>query len=218
MSIRVVVADDQPAVRSGIVLILGTQPDIEVVGEAADGARAVELCRRERPDVALLDVRMPVLDGIAATREIVAEQLAQVLILTTFDLDEYVFGGLRAGAAGFLLKDIEAAALAEAVRTVARGDAIIAPAATRRLLDRFLAAPEWTDPAAAPDLDTLTGRERDVLGCLGAGLSNADAALALHMAEATVKTHVSRILAKLGLRSRVQAAILAREHGLRPPS
>ncbi|GIF99947.1 response regulator [Catellatospora citrea] len=217
MTIRVVVADDQPAVRSGIVLILGTHPDIEVVGEAPDGARAVELCRRERPDVALLDVRMPVLDGIAATREIVAQRLAQVLILTTFDLDEYVFGGLRAGAAGFLLKDIEAGALADAVRTVARGDAIIAPAATRRLLDRFLAAPGWTDPAAAPDLDTLTGREQEVLGCLGAGMSNGEVALALAMAEATVKTHVSRILAKLGLRSRVQAAILAREHGLRPP-
>ncbi|GAA1376967.1 response regulator [Catellatospora chokoriensis] len=217
MTIRVVVADDEPAVRSGIVLILGTHPDIEVVGEAADGARAVELCRRERPDVALLDVRMPVLDGIAATREIVAQRLAQVLILTTFDLDEYVFGGLRAGAAGFLLKDIEAGALADAVRTVARGDAIIAPAATRRLLDRFLAAPRWTDPAAAPDLDTLTGREQEVLGCLGAGMSNGEVAHALAMAEATVKTHVSRILAKLGLRSRVQAAILAREHGLRPP-
>ncbi|WP_144126766.1 response regulator [Catellatospora sichuanensis] len=217
MTIRVVVADDQPAVRSGIVLILGAHPDIEVVGEAADGAQAVELCRRKRPDVALLDVRMPVLDGIAATREIVAQRLAQVLILTTFDLDEYVFGGLRAGAAGFLLKDIEAGALADAVRTVARGDAIIAPAATRRLLDRFLAAPQWTDPAASPDLDTLTGREQEVLGCLGAGMSNGEVSHALAMAEATVKTHVSRILAKLGLRSRVQAAILARERGLRPP-
>jgi DNA-binding NarL/FixJ family response regulator len=218
MTIRIVVADDQPAVRSGIVLILGVQPDLEVVGEAADGAQAIEACRRLRPDVALLDVRMPVLDGIAATRQIVAEQLSQVLILTTFDLDEYVFGGLRAGAAGFLLKDIEAAALADAVRTVARGDAIIAPAATRRLLDRFMAAPQWTDPAAAPDLATLTSREHEVLGCLGAGLSNADIATGLAMAEATVKTHVSRILAKLGLRSRVQAAILARERGLRPPT
>lgn len=218
MTIRVVVADDQPAVRSGIVLILGAQPGIEVVGEAADGAQAVAVCRQERPDVALLDVRMPVMDGIAATREIVAEGLAQVLILTTFDLDEYVFGGLRAGAAGFLLKDVEAAALADAVRTVARGDAVIAPGATRRLLDRFLAAPEWTDPAAAPDLAELTAREMEVLGCLGAGMSNADVAVALAMAEATVKTHVSRILAKLGLRSRVQAAILARERGLRAPA
>ena len=213
MTVRVLVADDQEAVRAGIVLILSAAPDIEVIAEAADGEEAVALCRSHRPDVALLDVRMPRRDGIAATREIVADGLADVLVLTTFDIDEYVFGALRAGAAGFLLKDTDAAALVEAVRLVARGDGIVAPAVTRRLISAFAAAPPPAAPPAA--LEALTPRERDVLACLGAGLSNVEVAGRLAMAESTTKTHVSRILAKLGMRSRVQAAILAQEHGLR---
>ena len=208
--IRVVVADDQPAVRAGLVLVLHTAGDIEVVGEAADGEQAVARCRELRPDVVLMDLRMPRLDGIAATRRVVADGHAQVLVLTTYDLDEYVFGALRAGAAGFLLKDTDAAGLVDAVRTVARGDGVIAPALTRRLIDAFAATP--APPTAA--LDGLTARERDVLGCLGRGMSNLEIADALGMAEATAKTHTSRILAKLNLRSRVQAAILAQELGL----
>jgi len=212
--IRVVVADDQEAVRAGLVLILRAAADVEVVGEAVDGAGAVETCRRTRPDVALLDVRMPGLDGLAATRRITAESLADVLVLTTFDIDEYVFGALRAGAAGFLLKDTDAAGLLDAVRTVARGDGIVAPAVTRRLIAAFAASPP---PPAPGELAALTRRERDVLACIGQGLSNAQIAGRLAMAESTAKTHVSRILAKLGLRSRVQAAILAQEHGGPPP-
>ncbi|MFF4716056.1 response regulator [Streptomyces eurythermus] len=214
--IRVLVAEDQSAVRAGLALILGSAPDIEVAGEAADGERAVELARRLRPDVVLMDVQMPVLDGVSATRRIVAEDLADVLVLTTFDLDEYVFGALRAGAAGFLLKHAEARELLEAVRTVARGEGVVAPAVTRRLIAEF-AAGAVPDRATAADpavLEELTRREREVLGCVGEGLSNAEIAGRLDMAEGTVKTHVSRLLAKLGLRSRVQAAVLARELGL----
>ncbi|MEU3410345.1 response regulator transcription factor [Streptomyces sp. NPDC006658] len=214
--IRVLVAEDQSAVRAGLVLILGSAPDIEVAGEAADGERAVELARELRPDVVLMDVQMPVLDGVSATRRIVAEALADVLVLTTFDLDEYVFGALRAGAAGFLLKNAEARELLEAVRTVARGEGIVAPAVTRRLIAEF-AAGAGPDRGAAADpavLQDLTRREREVLGRIGEGLSNAEIAGRLDMAEGTVKTHVSRLLAKLGLRSRVQAAVLARELGL----
>lgn len=215
-TIRIVVADDQSAVRTGLVLILSGVPDMTVVGEAADGEEAVALCRAERPDVAIVDVRMPRLDGISATRTIVAEGLADVLVLTTFDLDEYVFGALRAGAAGFLLKDTDADGLIEAVRTVARGDGIIAPAVTRRLISAFAASA----PPAVPGQDAveeLTARERDVLACLGHGLSNQEIAARLAMAESTAKTHVSRILAKLGLRSRVQAAILAQQLNLPVP-
>ncbi|MFF9001787.1 response regulator [Streptomyces achromogenes] len=214
--IRVLVAEDQSAVRAGLTLILGSAPDIEVAGEAADGERAVELARRLRPDVVLMDVQMPVLDGVSATRRIVAEELADVLVLTTFDLDEYVFGALRAGAAGFLLKHAEARELLEAVRTVARGEGVVAPAVTRRLIAEF-AAGSGPDRGTAADpavLEDLTRREREVLGCVGEGLSNAEIAGRLDMAEGTVKTHVSRLLAKLGLRSRVQAAVLARELGL----
>ncbi|MDN3260974.1 response regulator transcription factor [Streptomyces sp. CSDS2] len=214
--IRVLVAEDQSAVRAGLALILGSTPDIEVAGEAADGEQAVELARRLRPDVVLMDVQMPVLDGVSATRRIVAEQLADVLVLTTFDLDEYVFGALRAGAAGFLLKHAEARELLEAVRTVARGEGVVAPAVTRRLIAEFAAGPV-ADRGTAADpavLEDLTRREREVLGCVGEGLSNAEIAGRLDMAEGTVKTHVSRLLAKLGLRSRVQAAVLARELGL----
>ncbi|KXK62514.1 LuxR family transcriptional regulator [Micromonospora rosaria] len=215
--VRVVLADDQEAVRAGLALILTGTPDVTVVGQAADGREAVRLCRSLRPDVAVLDVRMPVLDGISATREIVADGLADVLVLTTFDLDEYVFGALRAGAAGFLLKDTDAAGLVAAVRTVARGEGIIAPAVTRRLISAFAATTPGASAATRAAVGTLTPRERDVLACLGLGLSNQQIADRLALAESTTKTHVSRILAKLELRSRVQAAILAQELALPAP-
>ncbi|MCX5385701.1 response regulator transcription factor [Streptomyces sp. NBC_00083] len=212
MTIRVVVAEDQSAVRAGLVLILSSAPDIEVVGEAADGERAVALARELRPDLVLMDVQMPKLDGVAATAQVTGERLADVLVLTTFDLDAYVFGALRAGAAGFLLKNTDARDLIEAVRTVGRGEGLIAPAVTRRLIAEFASAP--AAPLRPAALDTLTRREGEVLSCLGRGLSNAQIAVRLDMAEATVKTHVSRVLGKLKLRSRVQAAVLAQELGI----
>ncbi|MBC6463102.1 response regulator, partial [Actinomadura sp. HBU206391] len=205
-------ADDQGAVRAGLVLILDSVPDVQVVGEAADGEQAVALARELRPDVVLMDIRMPRLDGVSATRELAG--IADVLILTTFDLDDYVFGALRAGAAGFLLKDIDADRLVDAVRIVAAGEGFIAPAVTRRLITAFAGRQATVRLDGAKGVGELTPREREVLACLGDGLSNGEIAQTLHMAETTTKTHVSRILAKLGLRSRVQAAILAQEIGL----
>ena len=205
--IRVVVADDQAAVRAGLVLILTAAEGIEVVGEAGDGEAALSMARALRPDVVVMDVRMPVLDGIAATATVAAEGLGAVLVLTTFGIEEHVYGALRAGASGFLLKDTDAAGLVEAVRVVARGDAILSPGITRTLITTFASVA----PPPKLDLDGLTPRERDVLAVIADGLSNAELADRLGMAESTVKTHVSRILAKLGLRSRVQAAVLVRE-------
>ncbi|MEU4452519.1 response regulator transcription factor [Nocardioides sp. NPDC023903] len=215
--IRVLLADDHAAIRAGLRMLLATAGDIEVVGEAADGATAVANARALRPDVVLMDVRMPGTDGVTATRQVVEEGLADVLVLTTFDLDEYVFGALRAGAAGFLLKSAEANDLVDAVRHVAAGDGVVAPEVTRRVLAELAGAPDRSAPAAAPDAllpADLTPRERDVLAALGQGLSNADIAERLVISEATTKTHVSRVLAKLGVASRVQAAIVAREAGI----
>ncbi|HEX5503469.1 MAG TPA: response regulator transcription factor [Thermomicrobiales bacterium] len=226
--LRVVLADDQALVRAGFRLILETQPDITVVAEAGDGREALAAWRRERPDVVLMDIRMPELDGLEATRRILADggQGCRVLILTTFDLDEYVYAALRAGASGFLLKDVTPERLIAAVRLVAVGDALLAPAITRRLVERFArAAPPKTrlgagapaDVAARRALATLTPREAEVLHLLARGLSNAEIADALAVSEATAKTHVARILPKLGLRDRVQAVVFAYESGLVQP-
>jgi DNA-binding NarL/FixJ family response regulator len=212
--IRVVVADDQELVRAGFALILDAQPDIAVVGEAGDGEQAIAAVRRHAPDVLLVDVRMPRVDGIAATRAVCAETATRVVVLTTFDLDEYVFAALRAGASGFLLKDVRRDDLVHAVRAVAAGDALLAPSVTRRLLDHVAAgAPA---PRPLPD-GLLTARERETLQLLGRGLSNAEIAAAMVVSEHTVKTHVSNVLSKLHLRDRVQAAIAAYEHGLVVP-
>lgn len=207
----VLIADDHAAVRAGVRMMLENAGGIEVVGEAADGDEAITAARSLRPDVALLDVRMPGTDGIAATTTLVAERICPVIILTTFDLDDYVFGALTAGASGFLLKTASAETIVGAVRAVAAGDAVLAPEVTRRVVDRFRSAPP-PEPATQPDLEVLTDRERDVLRCLGDGLSNNEIGKQLYITEATVKTHVSRVLAKLGLSSRVQAAIIVREH------
>lgn len=215
MTVRVLVVDDHAAIRSGLRLMLESAGDIAVVGEAGDGAAAVANTRALRPDVVLMDLRMPGTDGVSATSQITTQHLAEVLVLTTYDLDEYVDGALRAGAAGFLLKSVQAPALLDAIRRVAAGEAVLAPEVTRRLLAAFVdARPETTRSAAPAWLADLTARERDVLVCLGQGLSNADIAAALTISAATTKTHVSRVLTKLDCTSRTQAAILAREAGL----
>jgi DNA-binding NarL/FixJ family response regulator len=217
VSIRVAVADDQELVRTGFRVILESEPDIEVVGEAADGREAIEVAHQRAPDVVLMDVRMPHLDGLEATRRIVAgtEEGPRVLILTTFDLDEYVYEALRSGASGFLLKDGPAEQLISAVRVVARGEALLAPRITRRLIAEFSRARR---PGVPPDrLDGLTARELDVLKLVARGLSNAEIAGELYVAETTVRTHLGHILTKLGLRDRVQAVVLAYETGLVRP-
>jgi DNA-binding NarL/FixJ family response regulator len=209
--IRVLLVDDQALVRSGFRMILDARDDLEVAGEADDGAIAVELARELDPDVILMDIRMPTLDGVEATRQIAERGLrARVLILTTFDLDEYVYAALRAGASGFLLKDVEPAELVDAIRVVASGNALFGPSVTRRLLDHFAAH----EDATAPSLDTLTQREREILRLLASGLSNAEIADRLVVSETTVKSHVSSVLRKLGVRDRVQAVIAAYDAGL----
>ena len=215
--IRVLVADDQALVRGGLVAILDAQDDIEVVGEAADGGAAVEEALRLRPDVVLMDVRMPNVDGIEATRRLAAHAGAPpVLVLTTFDLDEYVYESLRAGAGGFLLKDAPPERLANAVRTIAAGESLLAPAVTRRLVERFVRRPP-PDTARRETFAELTKRELDVVLLVARGLANAEIAGELFLSEATVKTHLTRILAKLGLRDRVQVVVLAYESGLIEP-
>jgi DNA-binding NarL/FixJ family response regulator len=217
MSVEVVIADDQALVRGGFRMILDAREDIDVAGEAADGAEAIALVAEHEPDVVLMDVRMPNVDGIEATRQIVASgSPARIIILTTHDLDEYVFAALRAGASGFLLKDVRPPDLVEAIRVVARGDALLAASVTRRLLDRFAAVLPESDAQPA-DLDELTERELEVLRLVALALSNAEIAARLVLTEATVKTHVSSVLRKLDLRDRVQAVVYAYDVGLVRP-
>jgi DNA-binding NarL/FixJ family response regulator len=221
MSISVLLADDQPLLRRGFRMILEAEGDLIVAAEAADGEEAIDLARRHAPDVVLMDIRMPGVDGIEATQRIAAADThVRVLVLTTFDLDEYAFGALRAGASGFLLKDVRPAELVAAIRTVAAGDAVISPRVTRRLLEEYtrvlpLSASQMQE--RYPQLSALTEREREVLIAVARGLSNAEIAASLFVSEATVKSHVGRILAKLGLRDRVQVVVLAYEAGLIQP-
>jgi DNA-binding NarL/FixJ family response regulator len=221
--ISVLLVDDHSLIRMGFRLVLEAEPDIEVVGEAADGAAAVAMCSALHPDVVLMDVRMPGHDGIEATRDIVAAGLpSKVLILTTFDLDDYIYAGLRAGASGFLLKDTQPASLVAAIHTIAAGDAVLAPAATSRLVRQFAANPPPAPGVALADggakiKQVLTDREHDVFCRIAAGLSNSEIAASLFLSEGTVKIHVGRILAKLELRDRIQAVVLAYESGLITP-
>ena len=211
---RIVVVDDQEVVRAAFEALLATQPDFAVVGSAADGARAVQVCREQRPDVVLMDVRMPIMDGIEATRRIIGDG-PRVLILTTFDLDEHVYDALAAGASGFLLKDVTAERLFDAVRVVAAGEALLAPTVTRRLVAEFARLHRRLSPSAS--LKALTPRETEGLRLIAEGLSNPEIATRLVVGEETVKTHVSRVLAKLGLRDRTQAVVMAYESGLIVP-
>jgi DNA-binding NarL/FixJ family response regulator len=216
MSIRVLIADDQSLVRAGFRLVLENHPDITVVGEAANGHQAVHSVGRLTPDVVLMDIRMPELDGIAATRQITAAHAARVLVLTTYDLDEYVYDALQAGASGFLLKDTPPEQLADGIRAVADGEALLAPTVTRRLIEEFARiGPIRRMPPS--ELDELTPRELEVLRLLARGMSNAEIAAALVLGDTTVKTHVTHVLGKLGLRDRVQAVVLAYESGLVTP-
>ncbi|MBN9747167.1 MULTISPECIES: response regulator transcription factor [Amycolatopsis] len=212
----VLICDDQELVRVGLRMIVDSQPDLEVVAEAGDGAEAVELARARRPDLVLMDVRMPVLDGVAATAQICAELPdTSVLVITTFDLDEYAYSALRAGASGFLVKDAPSDEMLVAIRGVLRGDAMVSPSVTKRLLDRYLSA--HRTPLDEQKLETLTEREKDVLGLIARGLSNTEIAGTLFIGETTVKTHVGRLLNKLGLRDRVHAVVFAYESGLVRP-
>jgi DNA-binding NarL/FixJ family response regulator len=216
---RVLIADDQALVRTGFKMILDAEEDMEIVGEATDGREAVEMVRKHKPDVVLMDIRMPELDGIEATRQVVGIEdgdPVRVLMLTTFDLNEYVYEALQAGASGFLLKDVPAEQLVAGVRVVAQGDALLAPSITRRLIEEFAQAPAAT-PAPLPALDELTPRELEVFKVIARGLSNAEIAAELVVSETTVKTHVARVLMKLGLRDRVQAVVLAYEAGVVMP-
>ena len=218
MPIRVMLVDDQVLLRTGFRMVLAAQPDMEVVAEAGDGVEALDVLRSRVEDVVLMDVRMPHMDGVEATRRVCAGEggpgAPKVLILTTFDLDEYAFSALRAGAGGFLLKDVPPGELLSAIRTVHSGDAVVAPSTTRRLIDRFSSVLPAASERATPEMERLTGREREVLVLVAQGLSNGEIAARLGLSGATVKTHVGRILAKLGLRDRVQAVVLAYETGL----
>jgi DNA-binding NarL/FixJ family response regulator/class 3 adenylate cyclase len=219
-TVRVLIADDQALVRAGFRMILEAEDDVEVVGEAADGGEALDEVRRLHPDVVLMDVRMPELDGIEATRQLMAdpEPAAKVVMLTTFDMDEYVYEALRAGASGFLLKDTPPEQLVDGIRAVASGEALLAPAITRRVIEEFVRRPPESARPAPPELDELTDREREVLRLIARGLSNAEIAAELVVSDATVKTHVAHVLQKLGLRDRVQAVVFAYESGLVQPS
>jgi DNA-binding NarL/FixJ family response regulator len=221
MTISVLLADDQPLLRRGFRMILEAEDDLTVVAEAGNGEEAVDLARRHTPDVVLMDIRMPGTDGIEATRRITAaDPTVRVLVLTTFDLDEYAFGALHAGASGFLLKDVRPGEVVSAIRTVASGNAVVSPRVTRRLLEEYaqvLPVPGAPPPNRHPGLATLTDREHEVLVAVAHGLSNTEIAAALHVSETTVKSHVGRILAKLALRDRVQVVVLAYESGLIRP-
>ncbi|MEV6135634.1 response regulator transcription factor [Nocardia sp. NPDC051990] len=218
MPITVLVVDDQELMRMGLKMVLGAHPDIEVIGEAENGAAAISRAKELRPDVVLMDVRMPVVDGVSATQRIVeAGDGCKVLMMTTFDLDEHLLGALRAGASGFLLKDTPPEDLVSAIRSVAGGDAVVSPKVTKRLLDRLIGDDPGGGTRDPVVLDVLTAREREVLEQIAAGRSNAEIAEQLYLSEATVKTHVGRVLTKLGLRDRVQAVVLAYETGLVRP-
>ena len=219
MTVSVGVADDQPLIRTGLRTMIGHSPDLELVGEAADGEQAVELARRHRPDVMLMDIRMPLLDGIEATRRITADAAlvaVRVLVLTTFDADDYVYAAIRAGASGFLLKDAPPEDVLDAIRIVARGDALLAPSVTRRIIEELASRPD-ADRPSPPQLDILTEREREVLALAGRGLSNTEIGAELFVSPATAKTHVSHVMTKLNARDRAQLVVFAYESGLIRP-